>query len=76
MNLKDIRKMNNKELNAFLVKIQKDDKRICCRCGEFILERRNLSVRKEQITRTLCVLCEDCYINLLEYLGIDDVNFE
>ena len=76
MNLRDIKKMSDKELNAFLVEIQKSDKRICCKCGEFILERRTISVRKDYITRTLCVLCENCYISLLEYLGIDDVSFE
>jgi len=76
MNLNDIRKMNDKELNAFLVNIQKDDRKICARCGEFIFEKRTLSVRKDYVTRTLCTLCENCYTDMLDYLGINDVNFE
>lgn len=76
MNLDDIRKMSDKELNFFLAKVQREERRICAKCGEFILDKRTLSVRKEYTTRTLCVLCENCYADMLDFLGINDVNWE
>lgn len=75
MNLNDIRKMSDKELNSFLAKTQSDNRRICNRCHEFILDKRTITVRKEYITRTLCILCENCYSDLLEYLSINDVDW-
>lgn len=37
----------------------------------------NVSVygRKGQKTKKLCTLCNDCYYNLLDYLGVCDVDF-
>lgn len=75
MNLNDIRQMSDKELNSFLAKTQKDNKRICAKCGEFILDKRTISVRKEYTTRTLCVLCESCYSDLLNFLEVNDVEW-
>lgn len=76
MNLNDIRKMSDRELNSFLAKAQSDNRRICSRCHEFVLEKRTISVRKDYTTRTLCILCENCYSDLLDYLAINDVNWE
>lgn len=75
MNLSDIRKMSDKELNSFLIKAQSENRRICSRCHEFILEKRTISVRKDYTTRTLCILCENCYTDLLDYLAINDVDW-
>ncbi len=75
-NYKEIRNMSDKELNSFLAEIQRSDKRICQKCGEFILNKRTLSVRKNYNTRTLCTLCESCYSDLLDFLAISDVNWE
>lgn len=74
-NYNEIRNMSDKELNSFLAEIQRSDKRICQKCGEFILEKRTLSVRKEYTTRTLCTLCENCYTDLLDFLAINDVDW-
>ena len=75
MNYKEIRKMSDKELNSFLSSIQNDSRRICCKCGEFILNKVVINVRKGQMTRTLCTLCEDCYSSILDYIGINDAKF-
>lgn len=75
MNIKDIRKMSDKELNAFLVDIQRYDRKVCASCGEFVFDKTVLSVRKGQVTRVLCTLCNECYINLLDHLGINDAEF-
>lgn len=75
MNLNDIRKMSDKELNSFLTKVQTDNRRICSKCGEFILDKRTISVRKEYTTRTLCILCNNCYSDLLDFLGVNEVDW-
>ncbi len=75
MNLNDIRTMSDRELNTFLKQIRKAEKRVCEKCGEFILNKRTISVRKEQTTRTLCVLCESCYSDMLDFLEVADVEF-
>lgn len=76
MKYDDIRKMNDKELNHFLLNIQRDNKRVCSKCKEFILNKIVINVRKNQTTRTLCVLCENCYADMLEFLGINDADWE
>lgn len=75
MNINDIRKMSDRELNSFLATIQKDEKRICAKCGDFILNKITITVRKGQTTRVLCTLCENCYSDILDYLSIQDANF-
>ena len=74
-NYNEIRNMSDKELNAFLIEIQRSDKRICQKCGNFILNKRTISVRKDYLTRTLCILCENCYADMLEFLAINDVDW-
>ena len=74
-NYNEIRNMSDKELNSFLVEIQSSGKRICQRCGKFILDKRTISVRKECTTRTLCILCENCYTDMLDFLAITDVDW-
>lgn len=76
MNITDIKQMTDKELNSFLAKIQKNERRICAKCGDFVLNKRTIIVRKEQTTRTMCVLCENCYADLLEFLEINDAAWE
>lgn len=75
MNLNDIRNMSDKELNSFLSKVQKDERRVCAKCTEFIVNKRTITVRKDYTTRTLCVLCENCYTDLLEFLQINDIDW-
>lgn len=76
MKYDDIRKMNDKELNHFLLNIQRDNKRVCSKCKEFVLNKIVINVRKNQTTRTLCTLCENCYTSMLEFLGINDADWE
>ena len=76
MNLNDIRKMSDKELNSFLAQMQTDNRRICAKCREFILDKRTLTVRRGYTTRTVCVLCPNCYSDMLDFLGINDANWE
>ena len=74
-NYNEIRKMSDKELNLFLVDIQRSNKRICNKCGGFILNKTTVSVRRDYTAKTLCTLCENCYADVLEFIGINDVDW-
>ncbi len=59
MNISDIRNMSDKELNHFLGMAQKNNHRICEKCGDFIIDKTTITVRKGYTTRTLCTLCNN-----------------
>lgn len=55
----------------------------CVRCGSIAgyADRRTINVgiydrHIGQRVKKLCTLCEDCYIELLDYLGVPDVDFK
>lgn len=55
----------------------------CVRCGEVVgyADRRTINVgiydrHIGQRVKKLCTLCEGCYSDLLDYLGVCDVVFE
>ena len=57
MNITDIKQMTDKELNSFLAKIQKNERRICAKCGDFVLNKRTIIVRKEQTNKNdVCIM--------------------
>lgn len=53
----------------------------CVRCGAIVgyADRKTINVsiygRKGQKSKKLCTLCNDCYVELLDYLGVCDVNW-
>lgn len=54
----------------------------CVRCGSIVgyADRKTINVsvygRKGQKSKKLCSLCNDCYSDLLDYLGICDIDLE
>lgn len=75
MNIDYIRNMSDIELKRFLNTVSQKNNKLCCKCG-------SIPKRKDRITlyvfkyenRKLCNLCKDCYIELLDYLGVCDVD--
>lgn len=53
----------------------------CVRCGDVVgyADRKTINVsvygRKGQKSKKLCTLCNNCYSDLLDYLGVCDVDF-
>ncbi len=53
----------------------------CVRCGVIVgyADRKTINVsiygRHGQKAKKLCTLCNDCYIELLDYLGVPDVEW-
>ena len=75
MNLNDIRNLNDKDLNKFLNSISNNKGRVCCKCGKIIFKNERITLMKniDISTKKLCCICSNCYINLLDYLGLSDV---
>lgn len=74
MNFEDIKKMNKKDFEQFIFKIQSNSQKFCVRCGNFTLDRITVSVSKNgKGLRKLCNMCNNCYSDMLDYLGIGDI---
>lgn len=83
ISLEKIRQMNDKELKQFIGIIAQRNNIFCARCNNLVGrdDKKTLSVsiydkHCGQKAKKLCVLCNDCYTNLLDDLGIADVNWE
>ena len=81
MKLSEIRKMNDNELKAFLMRMQNGNI-FCSKCGQCVHphEKTNIYINRYgehgQKQRKLCSLCNDCYTDMLDYLGVQDINWE
>ncbi len=74
MNFEEIKKMDKKEFEQFVFKIQSSNQKFCVRCGNFTLDRITISVAKEgNSPRKLCNMCNNCYADMLDYLSISDI---
>lgn len=77
MKLDKIRNMNDTELRDFLTEIQQRKMPVCAKCGDLInKDKRVISITKNYAVRKLCTLCLECYVDLLDYLGISDIDWE
>lgn len=83
MNLEEIRKMNDNELKSFLNGISSRNNIFCSKCGNIVntRERKNINIgiydrHVGQKVRKLCSLCNDCYVDMLDYLAINDIDWD
>lgn len=82
MNLDSIRNMSDNELRLFMNQLSQRNNIFCSRCGNIInpRDRKNINIgvydsHIGQKNKKLCSLCNDCYIDLLDYLGISDIDW-
>lgn len=82
MNLDRIRKMNDDELRKFINTISKRGSDLCIKCDIPLncTERKTINIgiyssTSGQKIRKLCSLCNECYIDLLDYLGVSDIDW-
>jgi hypothetical protein len=69
--------MSDKDLNKFLCNMSRKKTIFCMKCGnEIIIDRHTISVTKpdDYSAKKLCCLCQNCYIDMLENLGIGDID--
>ena len=73
MDLDKIRKMNDIELMNYL-KTLSNKKSVCAKCGEASPNYTiNIQNKKKIQQKKLCSLCNNCYSDLLDYLGVCDI---
>lgn len=83
MNLDEIRNMSDEQLRSFMNNLSQRNNIFCSKCGNVVnpKERKNINIgiydkHIGQKVRKLCSLCNNCYVDLLDYLGISDIEWE
>ena len=83
MNLNEIRNMSDEQLRLFMNSLTQRNNIFCAKCGNIIstYDRKNINIgiydkHSGQIVRKLCSICNNCYSDLLDYLGVSDVYWE
>lgn len=83
MNLDEIRNMSDEQLRSFMNNLSQRNNIFCSKCGNVVnpRERKNINIgiydrQIGQKVKKLCSLCNDCYVDLLDYLGINDIEWE
>lgn len=83
MNLDEIRNMSDEQLRSFMNNLSQRNNIFCSKCGNVVnsRERKNINIgiydsHIGQKVKKLCSLCNNCYVDLLDYLGISDIEWE
>ena len=75
MNVNDIRNMSDEQLRKFLNTISQKNSQRCCKCGVVPTRKNKIGIYVFKFeNKKLCNLCKDCYTELLDYLGVCDVD--
>jgi len=81
MNLDKIRNMSDNELRSFMNELSQRNNIFCSKCGNVVSSRSrktiNVGINENgvQKTRKLCSLCTMCYVDLLDFLGMEDIDW-
>lgn len=82
MDLNKIREMSDIELRTFISTVTQRNNIFCAKCGGIISSKDkkiiNVSIYDKhngQKSKKLCILCNDCYVDMLDYLGVSDIQW-
>lgn len=74
MNIEVIRNMSDDDLRKFLNTVSQKNNKICCKCGSIPTRKERIGIYVFKFeNRKLCTLCKNCYEELLDYLGVCDI---
>lgn len=75
MKIANVKNMSDKEVYNLLNSLSNKNVRVCCRCGEILYKANRITIYRDasSVPKKLCSLCKDCYTELLEYLGVNDI---
>ena len=77
MDLDKIRQMDDEELTKLLRKIPSyNTTRFCAKCKSFSIYNIKIERPNKFQTRKLCGLCQKHYDKLLEFLKVDDIDWD
>ena len=76
-----IRSMSDDELKQFLEDYKKPQSKLCSKCGKGGTKTIKITIKDEKFhnleqTRKLCMVCDDCYEQLLNFLEVTDIDWE
>lgn len=73
MELERIRKMNDEQLEKYLKSLSSKRLDTCIKCGSLKTDKSIMIHNKKSLQhKKLCNLCDKCYYELLDYLGVAD----
>ena len=75
MNYDKIRNMSDEELEKYLRSLKSNSTKKCCRCEKEAKKVIKITDSVFMQTRSLTVLCDECYQKLLDYLKVNDINW-
>ena len=82
MDLDEIRNLSDEQLRSFINNLSQRNNIFCTKCGNVVnpRERKNINIgiydsHAGQKVKKLCSLCNDCYVDLLDYLAISDIEW-
>ena len=73
IDLNKIRNMSDESLYNYIHRLSKRRGNTCLKCGKQANYTLNIQNKKAYQQKKLCVLCEDCYDDLLDYLDCMDI---
>jgi len=76
VDLRKIRNMSDDELYNYLHSLTKRGNNTCIKCGKKANYVMNIQNKKKLQQKKLCMLCDNCYSELLEYLGCLDIMWD
>lgn len=83
MDLDEIRNLTDEQLRSFINNLSQRNNIFCTKCGNVVnhKERKNINIgvydsHTGQKVRKLCSICNSCYVDLLDYLAISDIEWE
>ena len=71
-----IRSMSDEQLEMFLQSLKKRNVNVCMKCNKPTKMVVKIENKTSIQTKSLCGLCENCYTDLLEYLGTYDLGWD
>ncbi len=75
MKIANVRNMSDKEVYNLLNNLSNRNVKVCCKCGEILFKQDRITLYRDvsSVPKKLCSLCKDCYTELLDYLGVNDI---
>ena len=75
MKLDNIREMSDRELYTFINNISNQNGRVCCKCGKIVYKEQRVTLSRniDIANKKICCLCKNCYSELLDWLGVNDI---
>lgn len=75
-----IRNMSDEDLKQFLEDYKQPQTKLCSKCGKMGTKTIRVTAKDKNLknleqTRKLCMVCDDCYEQLLDFLEVSDVNW-